>query len=109
MSGGRGLIKGIGPVYAGKLVQTFGEGVFELIESEPGRLKETVGIGPVRIQRITAGWAEQKAFREIMLFLQSHGIGTSRAVRIYKTYGADTIPSRATSWWWAKCPWWTCP
>ena len=89
---GSGLIKGIGPVYAGKLVQTFGEGVFELIESEPGRLNEIVGIGPVRIQRIAAGWAEQKAVREIMLFLQSHGISTSRAVRIYKTYGADAIP-----------------
>jgi exodeoxyribonuclease V alpha subunit len=89
---GSGLIRGIGPVYAGKLVKAFGEGVFELIESNPERLKELPGIGSVRIQRIVAGWAEQKAVREIMLFLQSHGISTSRAVRIYKTYGADAIP-----------------
>jgi len=89
---GSGLIKGIGPVYAGKLVKAFGEGVFDLIETDPDRLAEITGIGPVRIRRISAGWAEQKAVREIMLFLQSHGISTSRAVRIYKTYGADAIP-----------------
>jgi len=89
---GSGLIKGIGPVYAGKLVKAFGEGVFDLIETDPDRLAEITGIGPARIRRISAGWAEQKAVREIMLFLQSHGISTSRAVRIYKTYGADAIP-----------------
>nr|WP_243346590.1 ATP-dependent RecD-like DNA helicase [Mesoterricola sediminis] len=89
---GSGLIPGIGPVYAEKLVKAFGEQVFDLIESDPGRLKEIPGIGPVRARRIIAGWAEQKAVREIMLFLQSHGVSTARAVRIYKTYGADAIP-----------------
>ncbi len=82
---GSGMIRGIGPVYAGKLVRAFGEAVFEVIERDPERLREVAGIGPVRAQRIIAGWAEQRVVREIMLFLHSHGVGTSRAVRIYKT------------------------
>jgi len=88
---GSGMIRGIGPVYAKKLVRAFGEAVFDLIEQEPGRLREVTGIGPVRAERIVAGWAEQKVIREIMLFLHSHGVGTSRAVRIYKTYGPDAV------------------
>ena len=88
---GSGMIRGIGPVYAKKLVRAFGETVFDLIEHEPGRLREVTGIGPKRAERIIAGWAEQKVIREIMLFLHSNGVGTSRAVRIYKTYGADAI------------------
>jgi exodeoxyribonuclease V alpha subunit len=55
-------------------------------------LRKLDGLGPKRVERITSGWADQKAIREIMVFLQSHGVGTSRAVRIYKTYGADAIP-----------------
>ena len=86
-----GMIRGIGPVYAKKMVKAFGEKVFDIIEVEPGRLREVEGIGPVRAQRITAAWAEQKIVREIMVFLHSHGVGTARAVRIYKTYGADAI------------------
>src|SRR5215468_6506763 len=86
-----GMIRGIGPVYAKKLVRAFGEGVFEVIQQEPARLREVTGIGPKRAERIIAGWAEQKVIREIMLFLHSNGVGTSRAVRIYKTYGADAI------------------
>jgi exodeoxyribonuclease V alpha subunit len=86
-----GMIRGIGPVYAKKLVRTFGERVFDVIEAEPDRLREVDGIGPVRAGRITAAWAEQKAVREIMVFLHSHGVGTARAVRIFKTYGADAI------------------
>ena len=82
---GSGMIRGIGPVYAKKLVRAFGETVFDLIEQEPGRLREVTGIGPKRAERIIAGWAEQKVIREIMLFLHSNGVGTSRAVRIYKT------------------------
>ena len=66
--------------------------VFDVIEKTPERLREVEGIGQVRLKRITAGWADQKAIREIMVFLQSHGIGTSRSVRIFKTYGADAIP-----------------
>ncbi len=58
---------------------------------EPGRLREVEGIGPKRAERIAAGWAEQKAVREIMLFLHAHGVGTSRAVRIYKTYGSEAV------------------
>jgi exodeoxyribonuclease V alpha subunit len=88
---GSGMIRGIGPVCAKKLVAAFGEQVFELIEQEPDRLREVTGIGPKRAARIVAGWAEQKVIREIMLFLHSHGVGTSRAVRIYKTYGPDAV------------------
>jgi exodeoxyribonuclease V alpha subunit len=88
---GSGMIRGIGPVYARKLVRAFGEAVFDLIEAEPGRLREVTGIGPKRASRIVAGWAEQKVIREIMLFLHAHGVGTSRAVRIYKTYGAEAV------------------
>jgi exodeoxyribonuclease V alpha subunit len=89
---GSGLIKGIGPHFAGKLVKAYGEEVFDVIEKTPDRLKELDGIGPKRVQRIVTGWDDQKVIREIMVFLQSHGVGTSRAVRIYKTYGADAIP-----------------
>ena len=89
---GSGLIKGIGPHFAGRLVAAFGEAVFDVIERTPERLLEVDGIGKTRLERITAGWGEQKAIREIMVFLQSHGVGTSRAVRIFKTYGADAIP-----------------
>src|ERR1700746_3321170 len=88
---GAGMIRGIGPVYARKLVRAFGQAVFDVIEQEPPRLREVTGIGPKRAQRIIAGWAEQKVIREIMLFLHSNGVGTSRAVRIYKTYGADAV------------------
>jgi exodeoxyribonuclease V alpha subunit len=88
---GSGMIRGIGPVYAKKLVRAFGERVFDTIEAEPERLREVTGIGPVRANRITAAWAEQKIVREIMVFLHSNGVGTARAVRIYKTYGADAV------------------
>ena len=88
---GSGMIRGIGPVYARALVQGFGETVFDLIEQAPERLREVGGIGQKRAARIVAGWAEQKAIREIMLFLHAHGVGTSRAVRIFKTYGQDAI------------------
>ncbi len=85
------MIRGIGPVYAKKLLRAFGEKVFDVIEAEPDRLREVDGIGPLRAGRITAAWAEQKAVREIMVFLHSHGVGTARAVRIYKTYGSDAV------------------
>jgi exodeoxyribonuclease V alpha subunit len=88
---GSGMIRGIGPVYARKLVRAFGAAVFDLIEAEPDRLREVTGIGPKRAARIVAGWAEQKVIREIMLFLHANGVGTSRAVRIYKTYGANAV------------------
>ncbi len=86
-----GMIRGIGPVYAKKLVKAFNDDVFNVIENEPDRLREIDGIGPVRADRITAAWAEQKVVREIMVFLHSNGVGTARAVRIFKTYGVDAI------------------
>uniref|UniRef100_UPI003872E67D SF1B family DNA helicase RecD2 n=1 Tax=Azospirillum canadense TaxID=403962 RepID=UPI003872E67D len=88
---GSGLIKGIGPVYAKKLVKAFGDAVFDVIEQQPDQLRKVTGIGPKRAQRIVAGWADQKIIREIMVFLHTHGVGTSRAVRIFKTYGPDAI------------------
>jgi exodeoxyribonuclease V alpha subunit len=88
---GSGMIRGIGPIYAKKLVGAFGEAVFELIEQEPKRLHEVAGIGPRRAGRIVAGWADQKVIREIMLFLHANGVGTSRAVRIFKTYGQNAV------------------
>ena len=88
---GSGMIKGIGPVYATKLVKKFGEKVFDIIENQSKRLQEVDGIGRERCQRIKDAWAEQKVVRDIMLFLHAHGLGTNRAVRIYKSYGAEAI------------------
>lgn len=86
-----GMVKGIGPTYAGKLVKKFGENIFNVIDNYSARLEEVEGIGPERRKRIKAAWAEQKVIREIMVFLHSNGVGTSRAVRIYKTYGDEAI------------------
>ncbi|SPJ26470.1 SF1B family DNA helicase RecD2 [Palleronia abyssalis] len=88
---GSGMIKGIGPVYAKRLVKVFGKDVFDIIEETPERLREVEGIGPKRADKITAGWADQKVIREIMVFLHQHGVGTARAVRIFKTYGTDAV------------------
>ena len=88
---GSGMIKGIGPVYAKRLVRAFGKDVFDIIEASPERLREVTGIGPKRANKITAGWADQKVIREIMVFLHQHGVGTARAVRIFKTYGTDAV------------------
>ena len=88
---GSGMIRGIGPVYGKRLVRAFGEAVFDVIEGQPERLQQVEGIGPKRAERIVAGWADQKVIREIMIFLHSHGVSTSRSVRIFKTYGADAI------------------
>ena len=88
---GSGLIKGIGPVYAKKLVEKFEEGVFTIIDQFSARLEEVAGIGKERRLKIRSAWAEQKVIREIMVFLHSNGVSTSRAVRIYKTYGEAAI------------------
>ncbi len=88
---GSGMVKGIGPHFAKKLVKAFGEQVFDVIEQSPERLLDLPGIGKKRQERVTSAWAEQKVIREIMVFLQSHGVGTSRSVRIYKTYGEESI------------------
>ncbi len=86
-----GMVRGIGPHFAKVLVSNFGGDVFAVIENEPQRLASLRGIGPKRTARIVASWAEQRAVREIMVFLHSHGVGTSRATRIYRTYGDYAI------------------
>jgi exodeoxyribonuclease V alpha subunit len=88
---GSGMVKGIGPVYADKLVAKFGTGIFDIIDHQSARLEEVEGIGPMRRRRIKAAWAEQKIVREIMVFLHAQGVSTSRAVRIYKLYGESAI------------------
>lgn len=88
---GSGMVKGIGPHFAKRLVKAFGEQVFDIIEANPERLMELEGIGKKRREKITSAWSEQKVIREIMVFLQSHGVGTARAVRIYKTYGDESV------------------
>src|ERR1700712_2031299 len=88
---GSGMVKGIGPVYAGRLVKAFGAAVFDTIEQTPARLREVEGIGEIRAKKITSGWADQKVIREIMVFLHGNGVSTSRAVRIFKTYGQDAV------------------
>ena len=88
---GSGMVKGIGPVYASKLVAQFGTAIFDIIENFSARLEEVDGIGPGRRRKIKDAWAEQKTIRKIMVFLHSHGVSSSRAVRIYKTYGETAI------------------
>lgn len=88
---GSGMVKGIGPKYAQKLVDHFGEKIFDVIENFSARLEEVEGIGPGRRRKIKDAWAEQKIIRQIMVFLHSHGVSTARAVRIYKTYGDEAI------------------
>ena len=88
---GSGLIKGIGPHLAKQLVGAFGVAVFDVIDREPDRLLDIAGIGRVRARRIVENWQGQRAVREIMVFLHTHGVSTSRAVRIHRTYGADAV------------------
>jgi exodeoxyribonuclease V alpha subunit len=88
---GSGLIKGIGPRMAERIVDHFGETTLEVIEQAPGRLVEVPGLGPKRTGMITAAWAEQQAIKEVMVFLQGVGVSTSLAVRIYKTYRDEAI------------------
>ena len=89
-----GIIRGSGQVYARKLVQAFGDKVLDVIETEPERLREVTGIGQVRAGPITDAWAEQKAVRESMVFLHSHGVATARAVRVSRP--ADRGRHRST-------------
>jgi exodeoxyribonuclease V alpha subunit len=88
---GSGMVKGIGPVYAERLVAAFGAAVFDTIEQTPEKLRTIPGIGAVRARKITSGWSDQKIIREIMVFLHSHGVSTARSVRIFKTYGAQAL------------------
>jgi len=88
---GSGLIKGIGPVMAERMVAHFGVDIMHIIEDSPGRLIEVDGLGPKRTALIAAAWAEQKAIKEVMIFLQGVGVSTSLAVRIYKKYGDASV------------------
>jgi exodeoxyribonuclease V alpha subunit len=88
---GSGLIKGIGPVTARRIVRRFKLDTLQIIEQEPQRLREVLGVGKHRAAIIQQAWQEQKAIKEVMLFLQSHNVSTSHAVRIYKTYGDSSI------------------
>ncbi|MBM3162013.1 MAG: ATP-dependent RecD-like DNA helicase [Chlorobi bacterium] len=86
-----GMVRGIGAFYAKKLVRKFGTGVLDILDNDPEKLLDVPGIGRKRLEIITKSWEEQKAVREIMVFLQSHGVGISRAYRIYKTYRNEAI------------------
>ena len=88
---GSGLIKGIGPKFAKKIVQQFGKETLDIIEENPDSLIEVPGIGRLRVERIKESWAEQKEIKNIMLFLQSHDVSTAHATKIYKTYGNQSI------------------
>ncbi|MFD3568574.1 ATP-dependent RecD-like DNA helicase [Streptomyces sp. NPDC058667] len=88
---GSGLIKGIGPVFADRITSHFGLDTLDILEEAPARLIEVPGLGPKRVKNITAAWEEQKAIKEVMVFLQEVGVSTSIAVRIYKKYGDASI------------------
>ncbi|RMD54751.1 MAG: ATP-dependent RecD-like DNA helicase, partial [Candidatus Thermofonsia bacterium] len=88
---GSGLIRGVGPVMAERIVNKFGLDTLEIIDQQPERLKDVLGIGKKRVHQITKAWAEQRAIKDVMLFLQSHGVSTSLAVKIYKQYGDDAL------------------
>ncbi len=88
---GSGLIRGIGPKMAERIVNKFGDQSLDVIELEPGRLREVLGIGPKRIAGIVDAWEEQRAIKDVMLFLQSHGVSTNLAIKIYKKYGDESL------------------
>ena len=88
---GSGMIKGVGPVTADRIVDYFGLETLDVIDNESARLFEVPGVGPVRVKKIISSWAEQRQIKDIMLFLQSHDVTTGLAVRIYKQYGDEAI------------------
>jgi exodeoxyribonuclease V alpha subunit len=88
---GSGLIRGIGRVMAARLVAAFGLETLEVVENQPGRLQEVEGIGPKRTAEIRRAWEEQRDIKEVMVFLQSHGVSTSYAIKIYKSYGSAAV------------------
>ncbi|MEU6172991.1 ATP-dependent RecD-like DNA helicase [Streptantibioticus parmotrematis] len=88
---GSGLIKGVGPRIADRIVEHFGTDTLDVIEQDPKRLIEVPGLGPKRTKKIALAWEEQKAIKEVMVFLQGVGVSTSIAVRIYKEYGDASI------------------
>jgi exodeoxyribonuclease V alpha subunit len=88
---GSGLIKGLGPVMAGRIVDRFEKKTLDIIDNHIGRLAEVDGIGKKRIGMIASAWEDQKEIRDVMLFLQSHGVGSGYATKIFKTYGNRSI------------------
>ena len=88
---GSGLVKGVGPKFAKRIVEKFGKDTLDVIEDTPDELLKVSGIGKVRVDRIKISWQEQKAIKNIMLFLQSHEVSTSHATKIFKTYGSESI------------------
>ena len=88
---GSGLIKGVGPKTAKKIVSHFGDKTLDVFEGEIERLVEVPGIATKKLEMISDAWTEHRAIREVMMFLQSHGISTLFAVRIYKEYGDNAI------------------
>jgi exodeoxyribonuclease V alpha subunit len=88
---GSGLIKGVGPVMAKRIAETFGAYTLEVIDNQPLRLREVPGLGPKRVERIIRAWEEQQQIKAIMLFLQEHQITPGLAVRIYKHYGEQSL------------------
>jgi len=88
---GSGLVRGLGPIMAKRLVGLFGLSTLEVIEQTPERLREVDGIGPVRSARIAKAWVEQKQIKDVMVFLQSHGVSTTFAIKIYKHYRDRSI------------------
>lgn len=88
---GSGLIRGVGPKFAGRIVRTFGTDTLTVIEEETDRLLLVPGIGEKRVQMIRDSWEKQKEIKNIMLFLQSHSVSTSFAAKIYKVYGNESI------------------
>ena len=88
---GSGLIKGIGPSYAKRLVAAFGLNTLKILSEEPLRVLEVDGIGEVRARRIIGAWQEQRGMQDVMVFLQGHGIGAALALRIYRVFGSDTV------------------
>ena len=88
---GSGLVKGVGPKFAKRIVQKFGKDTIDVIEEQPELLIEVEGIGQVRVERIKKSWQDQKEIKNIMLFLQGHEVSTSHATKIFKTYGSESI------------------
>ncbi len=88
---GSGLIKGIGPIMAERIVRKFGLETLNIIEKTPEKLSEVEGIGPKRIEMITHAWEEQKEIKGIMIFLQGHGVSAAYSAKIYKQYGSRSI------------------
>ncbi len=88
---GSGLVRGVGPGYARRIVAVFGEKTLEVIDQSPTFLTQVKGVGPKLVEKIRDSWREQQAVRSIMVFLHSYGIGTARAVRIYRQYGENAI------------------